>query len=164
MNGFVDAAKFGNRLGEFRRAFTNLERSHDRGGLYDSQLKRASQAQQIVPMLRNEIWVDPVSSYTVQRPIIRRRINAPIAGAAHIDNSWTESKAEQPEQTQARREIPVQHRRRALGLLLRRRDDRRVCSLKIQPWTGTLMAALNQPCVHWRRPWFKSLSTPPMDG
>jgi hypothetical protein len=54
MNGFVDATEFGNRLGEFRRAVTNLEHSHDRGCLYDSQLKRASQAQQIVPMLRNE--------------------------------------------------------------------------------------------------------------
>jgi hypothetical protein len=33
MNGFVDAAEFGDRLGEFRRAVTNLEHPHDRGGL-----------------------------------------------------------------------------------------------------------------------------------
>src|SRR6516164_6497948 len=66
VNCLVDPPELGHSLSQLRWSITNLKRSHDRGSLNHAELERSRQPEKVVPVLRDQFRVNPVTSNAIQ--------------------------------------------------------------------------------------------------
>ena len=60
MDRLVDAADLGHGLRQLGRAVANPESPHNRSRLNQAVFQRSSQSKHVIPMLQNQIGVDPM--------------------------------------------------------------------------------------------------------
>ena len=102
MNRVVDAPQFCHGLSKFCRAVVNSKRLHDRGRLYHTESEGAGKPEHVIPVLLYELRVDPMAGNAIQRTVIGRRIDPPVARSADIGEAQTKAVAEQPKQPASR--------------------------------------------------------------
>lgn len=102
VDGLDDAAEFGQRPRKPCRAVVGLKRSDKPRGLHHAKLQGAGKAQQVVPLLGNQLGVDAIGSQTIEGAVIGRGINAPQAGSARVGEPRAELEAEQIEDAEDR--------------------------------------------------------------
>ena len=79
-----EATQLLERPGQLGRTVVGLQRARNAGCADDAQLQRSRQAQQVVPVLGDQLDVDPVRSKFVKRAVIGLAIDAPEPGAADV--------------------------------------------------------------------------------
>src|SRR6266436_6641228 len=65
VNCLVDPPDLGHSMSQLRWSITDLKRSHDRGSLNHAELERSRQAEKVVPVLRDQFRVNPVTSNAI---------------------------------------------------------------------------------------------------
>src|SRR5271166_469627 len=90
VNCFVDPPELGYSLSQLRWSITDLKRSHDGGSLNHAELQRSRQPEKVVPVLRDQFRVNPVTSNAIQTTIVSRRILPPVSCTADVRNARAE--------------------------------------------------------------------------
>jgi hypothetical protein len=127
MESLIDATELGDGLRQPGRAVTYLQRPHHRCRLHQTQLERAGEPEQVIPVPRDQVPVDLMASDPVESAIIRSGINPPEARPTHVGHARAERIAQQPEQ--AKDDITIRARirddlgRRQLGLLFQHEGE-----------------------------------------
>jgi predicted RNA binding protein YcfA (HicA-like mRNA interferase family) len=96
----INAPEFSNRLGQPGWAVVDAKGSHNRGRLDQAEFQRAGQPKQIVPVLSDQIQIDTMACDAIERAVVGRGVDAPVAGAADVGDSGAEPVAQQPEQAE----------------------------------------------------------------
>ena len=75
VNCLVDPPELGHSLSQLRWSITDLKRSHDRGSLNHAELERSRQPEKVVPVLRDQFRVNPVTSNSIEATIVSQRFS-----------------------------------------------------------------------------------------
>src|SRR3984893_1222716 len=70
VNCLVDQPELVHNLSQLRWLIANLKRSHDRRSLNHAELERSRQPEKVVPVLRDQFRVNPMTSNAIQATIV----------------------------------------------------------------------------------------------
>ena len=84
----------------------SLKRPQQLADIDRAQFEGARDAQQIIPILFDQVPIDRLTRQTIQHAVVSRGIHAPEARLAHIGQPWTELSSP-PRTTSESRSVPV---------------------------------------------------------